>query len=518
MFFFVPKAATRLTDADDDTTGLGCGSQIHCHGAAADLSSHLFVPADLIVGGTNVGAASASAIMRAVTSPLGPTGVQFVGDLPIEDLPEITEPGLRIGDRELRFDEYSNSGPAAPFDVVGPATIYDLASGLRKWRDLNLSAAYWPVTGAGERLTLFLDWDSVDLRVAVWFDVEPDEDPALEASLPGLIAPIIARSGAVAELSADPYKARWLTIEIALPDSQRRVAELLSCAADVEALVRALEKSGHHDSLTYSAARDLILGGHAHALVSAREGAWLDVKGAPYLDTRPARYELAKDVAAFANAGGGLILIPATSRKEGLTEVVDEVHDLPRDRVDVQAWLDRIAEKVYPGPAGVEVTFVGGERGQVVIVIPPQPDARKPFLVRGAVEGERVLSNAVTLPWRDGDQTRFDDVGHLHSALRQQRQSLAVENDLLERVHLADLPEALQTIIGQARAAGLQVDLSRSGFRIHLPEGAPYDLALADLHPKMERMAVHLLLERLAPYGVPSHRATSGFFVADQHE
>lgn len=311
------------------------------------------------------------------------------------------------------------------------------------------------------------------------------------------------------ELDSDPYKAQWLTLQVTMPDLGRRVADLLSCAAEVEALVRALQDG----ALTYEAARDLILGGHAGALAGAREGVWLDAKGAPYADTSAGMYELAKDVAAFANAEGGLILIPATSRRDETAEVIDEIREMPRDLVRPQAWVDIIAAKVYPEPAGVEVVFVGAERGQLIVVVPAQADARKPFLVRGAVEGERVLAHAVTLPWRDGDRTRFEDIGHLHAALRQQRARSTTDDELVERVQLATMPVSLRGLVRHARAAGLQTDVSHTGLRIHVPGELPIDVFVADWHPKLEQMAMHVILERLALHGVESRRTPSGFLV-----
>lgn len=46
------------------------------------------------------------------------------------------------------------------------------------------------------------------------------------------------------------------------------------------------------------------------ALLELSEGQWLDAKGAPYELRDPrAVEELAKDVAAFANGGGGILVI-----------------------------------------------------------------------------------------------------------------------------------------------------------------------------------------------------------------
>ncbi|HMJ34279.1 MAG TPA: hypothetical protein VK501_10195 [Baekduia sp.] len=71
----------------------------------------------------------------------------------------------------------------------------------------------------------------------------------------------------------------------------------------------------------------------------------------------------------------------------------------------------------------------------------------------------------------------------------------------------------LQALVARARAAGLQVDVSGKGFRINVPGELPIDLSVADLHPKLEPMALHGILERLAEHGVESRRTSSGLLV-----
>jgi hypothetical protein len=97
---------------------------------------------------------------------------------------------------------------------------------LRRWRKVGIDGAYWPVDGVGEQLMLFLDEDGLELRVSVWLDVEQDQDPALEASLPGLVRPVLARWDAAMMIDADPIKARWLRVQLTLPGRGRRVAAL----------------------------------------------------------------------------------------------------------------------------------------------------------------------------------------------------------------------------------------------------------------------------------------------------
>jgi predicted HTH transcriptional regulator len=72
-----------------------------------------------------------------------------------------------------------------------------------------------------------------------------------------------------------------------------------------------------------------IIDGHAYgSLIGLQEDAWLEAKsGAPYsLDTPEGRYELAKDVAAFANGSGGMVIVGLRTTRQANTQT-DEITD-----------------------------------------------------------------------------------------------------------------------------------------------------------------------------------------------
>ncbi|MFD7476939.1 helix-turn-helix domain-containing protein [Streptomyces sp. NPDC059837] len=53
-------------------------------------------------------------------------------------------------------------------------------------------------------------------------------------------------------------------------------------------------------------------------LLELREGQWLDAKSVPYEPQSPGKAEeLAKDVASFANSGGGLLVLGTATRLNG---------------------------------------------------------------------------------------------------------------------------------------------------------------------------------------------------------
>jgi hypothetical protein len=91
--------------------------------------------------------------------------------------------------------------------------------------------------------------------------------------------------------------------------------------------------------------------------------------------------------------------------------------------------------------------------------------------------------------------------------------------ELLEHVRLDMLPPPFIDVLDAARAAGLSADVHHGGYRIHLPDGPPVDVDVRDLQPNIEELAVHSVLERLAPFGLRSRITSRGVRVpADDPE
>lgn len=405
--------------------------------------------------------------------------------------------------------------------LLETASIADFTEAVAEWSAHDVVAHTWqvhpPATGRRPEapypnLILTYDFESRDMRVVIYLDVEVDEDPALQESLPALVQPLLRRWSARATIEDDPIQGQWLTVQAVLADELRPVSELVDLGREIAALLEAAREG----QITLDAARDLIAGGFAGALVGTREGAWLDVKGAPYrLAEERQAWELAKDVASFANARGGLVFAPATTRLEGGVEVIDEIRTLPRAIVDEIRYRDVIARWVYPVPTGVEVGFVETEtgRGHLFISVPPQARDQQPFLVRGAIVQERVALQGVTVPQRDGDRTRYRDIAEIHAALRVRPRDITTEGELLELMRLDGLSSGLLDVLQAVRQAGLTHEVIRGGFRVLLPDRPPLELNQRDLHPKIEALAIHSVLEQLAAYGVQSERSSRGFLV-----
>jgi hypothetical protein len=198
-------------------------------------------------------------------------------------------------------------------------------------------------------------------------------------------------------------------------------------------LIRLLDAS-ETGSVSRTAALDLLRAARPDLLVGQVESEWLECKRAPYqvADER-GKFELAKDVASFANADtGGVIIVGAEARKDA--DGVETVHTLrpfPSALASPQSYRSIIHRRVHPAVEGLEILRVrtaetgGSNTNLIVISVPPQVESFKPFLVRGAILGGKLNESYVTLVTRRNDQTHATDIASLHSLIAAGRAALA---------------------------------------------------------------------------------------------
>ncbi|WP_405592279.1 helix-turn-helix domain-containing protein [Streptomyces sp. NBC_01190] len=158
-----------------------------------------------------------------------------------------------------------------------------------------------------------------------------------------------------------------------------------------------------------------------YEIVGTPESEWVGFKSVPpegpyNLGTDMGKFELAKDVVAFSNAGGGLIVcgFKATKKKHELFEVAEKVTPFDRKLVDSTNYKDVITEYVRPL---LKVKFFWYDHPEgdpeasghyFVIEVPPLPEAdRWAMVTRGITENGQFIKNSWTVPIRNGDSTAF---------------------------------------------------------------------------------------------------------------
>jgi hypothetical protein len=328
---------------------------------------------------------------------------------------------------------------------TGPAYLYSLRQAFMKLRQnepfdpsdrIELYLSHGPekdldrLDGTPVSPSLALVGERLLVRVAVWPEIEPDL-----AAIRRLLEPFLARHRAScvsvsAEDETDPFTVEgdspFVEVLVDWPTKGRTVAEAWKFGEEMDALLRA----GVGGEVTQATALDLLRGDKWELLLGQPESAWLEAKGEPYDHLgKHWQYELAKDVAAFANSPeGGLIVIGMTTDDRGDGDTIRGFKEFELRRVRRQAYRNHVAQRVYPRVAGFDVERLEGSKkgnGLAVLVIPPQPKASQPFLVQGTLAGGAVLGAHVLLPVRREDDTAFMDAGDLHARIRLGEQVIA---------------------------------------------------------------------------------------------
>src|ERR1700722_11251925 len=179
--------------------------------------------------------------------------------------------------------------------------------------------------------------------------------------------------------------------------------------------------------LTLEQLANIVAGAKFEELVGEVEGQFLDVKGQPYQFTSSgldAKREFAKDVASFANAQGGYIVIGlATKTSTGnYGEQIDEVRPIPATLFDIEQHVKLLQEWLYPQPVGVDIKHVpfgaDPDKGILVVFIPPQNERSKPFLITKTLTDKKSTDVLIGYVERKLDFTEPHSVVELQHALR----------------------------------------------------------------------------------------------------
>lgn len=179
--------------------------------------------------------------------------------------------------------------------------------------------------------------------------------------------------------------------------------------------------------LTLAEIKTILEGGVFQQFVGARESDYFEAKAAhPFeLDSDHGHiFRLAKYFASFGNNKGGIIVCGLTTEKDD-TAPLDFVTGLDLiargNFYKPEELVGRGQSKVYPKLDGVEATwFPSAENADVgigAIIIPPQPEGKKYFLLTGreTLEGEEVDGEFYGIPIRDGANTAWLPPDKIHT-------------------------------------------------------------------------------------------------------
>jgi hypothetical protein len=225
--------------------------------------------------------------------------------------------------------------------------------------------------------------------------------------------------------------ARYCTVTFTPPTRGKTVHDLYRLARGLHEFLVVLDYGG----FTMQTLPILLRAGRASMLIGREEGQWLEVKSAPYdLTGDHGKIELAQDAARFANAEvGGILIVGA--RTKGRPEVISAISPAPLRQLSASRYRAVLDARVYPPIDGLQVETMayGQDRGLLVVVVPPQPELLKPFLVHGALVGGRVEGAFISIVRRRGEGSIVTSASAIHAMLVAGRARLQNQEDGLHQ-------------------------------------------------------------------------------------
>lgn len=229
--------------------------------------------------------------------------------------------------------------------------------------------------------------------------------------------------------------------------------------------------------LAWDEIEEILSSGRFDRFIGQAESEILECKREPYrLELDKGAFELAKDVAAFANASGGFLVVGLeTERTESSAlDIVARVRPLGADKVDSKQYADNISSWVFPKP-NVSITWFpsAGQpaQGLFVIKVPKHPESEKPFLIARLLDSsEKRIEIAFGYAERKESSAQPTSVHEMHSYFKHGKhfvETIGQRLDVIE-AHLKsigratprqppDVSKALQRVVETPSLAGKRV-------------------------------------------------------------
>lgn len=159
---------------------------------------------------------------------------------------------------------------------------------------------------------------------------------------------------------------------------------------------------------------DALLGTPESEVLEAKSFAYDLKKG----DDAAWKVELCQDVAQFANARGGLLLIGyRTKRQKGL-DLIDKLTPVQPKPTRLQSYADILKAHIHPPISGLQLGSVPTAGNEIIYVyVPPQPEETKPFLVTGTFVDGCLIPNGISIVRRQDDGCVHVSAQEIHASI-----------------------------------------------------------------------------------------------------
>lgn len=186
----------------------------------------------------------------------------------------------------------------------------------------------------------------------------------------------------------------------------------------------------------------LISGDYSH-LIGLPEDEHLECKSQPYDLTQDSnKRELLKDVSAFANADGGLIIIGAKTKKSqmSLGDEIEALRPMEQRLLDIEQYHNVLQDWIYPAVVNLKMHFCEqntSAKGIFVIEVPKQREELKPFLIKRFFDQTKSAEIVFGYVQRQRSNNKPLSVTELQNALRK---GFQYERHLEQQAKLEALP------------------------------------------------------------------------------
>ncbi|MGW6487137.1 AlbA family DNA-binding domain-containing protein [Streptomyces sp. NPDC055056] len=168
---------------------------------------------------------------------------------------------------------------------------------------------------------------------------------------------------------------------------------------------------------------------------SAAESGDLDYKGGQYGKGTEEAGELAKDVGALANAGGGTLILGL--REDKATSIPQHTNPEPLTDQLRKNYRETLVLRLDP-PVACDIHFVpedpAAARPSGLVVISVPPSARTPHAVVGTKD---LRDGTLRFPYRNDNQTAFMNLAQVKRAIASSQSLAAGRHDVLDAAHAA---------------------------------------------------------------------------------
>ena len=170
---------------------------------------------------------------------------------------------------------------------------------------------------------------------------------------------------------------------------------------------------------------DILKSGNFAELRGLPELDWLEFKGALYhLEDESQCHELAKDVSAIANAGGGLIIVglDTTLDHKHSRELVSEIRPFQKERVNISKYEGTIAGRTFPSIRNISIQWFpcgqDPEKGLLAIKVDGAGEYRPVLVQKVFNEGRKTAGNLFAYFERNGTNAQHYTIQELHTLIQ----------------------------------------------------------------------------------------------------